>query len=334
MDNLTHTLTGIALGQAGLKRKTRYAMAALVIGSNLPDTDVVTAARGSISYLHYHRGLTHSLVGLTAFAALLAAGIVLFGRNTKAVRPGPPLNVKWLFLVCWIAVGCHVVMDYTNSYGVRPFLPWSGRWVALDIMPIVGPWILLCLILGLGVPAILRLVAEEEGAGSAGQRSEAVGAVLALGAIVLIWGIRGLAHYRADQMLEAHIYQGENPDRVAAFPTISNPFAWDGVVETRTAYFLLRADTLAAGAQVEDAEALPKLQPSPVLVAARAAPSMRIFLNFARFPWATVEKTEEGYHVSVRDLRFASPGLRRGGFVVQVDLDRNMRIQRQTFSFR
>ena len=39
MDNLTHSLIGAALGQAGLKRKTGLAMPALIIAANLPDID-------------------------------------------------------------------------------------------------------------------------------------------------------------------------------------------------------------------------------------------------------------------------------------------------------
>ena len=39
MDNLTHSLTGALIGQAGLKKKTGLAMPALIIGANLPDVD-------------------------------------------------------------------------------------------------------------------------------------------------------------------------------------------------------------------------------------------------------------------------------------------------------
>ena len=41
MDNLTHSLIGAVLGQAGLKRKTGLAMPALIIGANLPDVEEV-----------------------------------------------------------------------------------------------------------------------------------------------------------------------------------------------------------------------------------------------------------------------------------------------------
>ncbi|MGH9437505.1 MAG: hypothetical protein ACRD22_06305, partial [Terriglobia bacterium] len=179
-----------------------------------------------------------------------------------------------------------------------------------------------------------RLVAEEVGAGKSDESARTAGAVFALCAVALIWGIRGLAHHRAKQMLDAHVYNGEDPARLGAFPTFSNPFIWNGVVETHASYFLLQVDTLAAGVRVEDAEALPKPQPSPALATARAARSARIFLNFARFPWATVDKTGEGYRVRIRDLRFASSGSGRARFVVQVDLDRNLHIRKQTFTFR
>ena len=39
MDNLTHSLIGALLGQAGLKRRTGLAMPALIIGANIPDVD-------------------------------------------------------------------------------------------------------------------------------------------------------------------------------------------------------------------------------------------------------------------------------------------------------
>jgi inner membrane protein len=34
-------------------------------------------------------------------------------------------------------------MDWTNNYGLRPFLPWSGRWFYGDLVFIVDPYILL-----------------------------------------------------------------------------------------------------------------------------------------------------------------------------------------------
>ena len=40
LDNITHSLAGWALGQAGLKTKTRKGLAALILAANMPDIDV------------------------------------------------------------------------------------------------------------------------------------------------------------------------------------------------------------------------------------------------------------------------------------------------------
>ena len=61
MDPLTHTATGLLLSRAGLNRWTPLATPILILAANAPDIDVVTAAGGSLNYLHYHRHLTHSL---------------------------------------------------------------------------------------------------------------------------------------------------------------------------------------------------------------------------------------------------------------------------------
>jgi inner membrane protein len=75
MDNLTHTLTGVLLARAGLNRVAPRATLTLVLAVNAPDIDVVARWRGSLAYLHYHRGPTHSLAALPVLAALVA----LFG---------------------------------------------------------------------------------------------------------------------------------------------------------------------------------------------------------------------------------------------------------------
>ena len=41
MDNLCHTLVGAALAEAGLKRRSPYGTATLLISANLPDVDAL-----------------------------------------------------------------------------------------------------------------------------------------------------------------------------------------------------------------------------------------------------------------------------------------------------
>ena len=42
----------------------------------------------------------------------------------------------------------------------------------------------------------------------------------------------------------------------------------------------------------------------PALAAAMKTQAAKVFLDFARFPWAQVDESEEGYRVSLSDLRF------------------------------
>ncbi|MGH9406232.1 MAG: metal-dependent hydrolase [Terriglobia bacterium] len=334
MDNLTHTLTGIAIAQAGLKRKTRFAMLALIIASNLPDIDVAFAGRGTVGYLTHHRAITHSLLGLTVLSAILAAALYALGRRTQAKKSGPRLSMKWLFAVCWIGMAVHVLMDFTNAYGVRPFLPFSGRWYAWGIMPIVDFWLLFFLILGLCVPLVLGLITEEVG----GRRSSAgavrKGAIFALCALVALWGCRALSRHRAVTLLGAHTYGDENPDELGAFPTALNPFEWNGVAETDSAFYTLRVNSLASDLNLFAETVLRKPPPTPALAVAQKTEAARVFLNFARLPYAIVYSDASGFRVYIRDLRFVRPGTPSWNFVLETDLDPSLHVKQQSFHFQ
>jgi len=330
VDNITHTLTGVALSQAGLNRKTRFATLALVVGANLPDIDLVWAYGGSATYLKYHRGITHSLLGITVLAAVLGCLIYFLGRRATAKKNAPPLHARWLFFLCWIGTASHLLMDFTNQYGVRPFLPFSGRWYAWDIMFIYDPLLLALLALGLGVAAILRLVSEEVGAQRPAYRW---GAIFSLACLVLLWGVRDLAHRRVLGFLDSHTYGEENPVRLGAFPSPTNPFAWTGVVETESAYHVLPANALGSDVDAINTEVFRRPQPSPPLNAALKTRTGAIFAGFARFLWAEVYEDDDGSEVLLRDLRFFSPSSPNLGFVARIELDKDLRARSESFSF-
>ena len=318
------------MSHAGFNRKTRYATLALVIGANLPDADLITRLSGSSAYLKYHRGITHSILGVTVLAVLLFAFIRFLRGKAAPAKSGPEIDARWLFLACWTATASHLLLDFTNFYGVRPFLPFSGRWYAWDIMSIFDPLLTALLLAGFGVPALFRLVSEEVGAKKPGFRR---GAIFSLISMLLLWGVRDFAHRRVLNMLDSHAYHEENPRRLAAFPSPGNPFAWTGVVETDSAFSVLAADALDNDVDAEHPQVFHKPEPSPVLDAALRTPTAGIFSNFARFLWPEVEETDDGYNVSLRDLRFVSSAPSRRGFVVNIELDKNLCVRSEGFSF-
>ena len=91
MDNLTHTAVGLFLSRAGFKNYTPRATPILILAANIPDIDIVSAAGGSLNYLHYHRHWTHSLAALPLMALLAVAIVHLVGRK----------RVNWV--AAWIA---------------------------------------------------------------------------------------------------------------------------------------------------------------------------------------------------------------------------------------
>jgi len=328
MDNLTHTLTAIALGQTGLNRKTRFATLTLIVGANLPDLDIASAFWGSASYLEHHRGITHSLLGAAVLATLLGALAFLLGRRARPKDKAPRVNFRWLMLIAWIALASHVLLDFTNSYGLRPFLPFSGRWYAWDIEFIIDPLLLMLLAAGLLMPMVFRLVTEEVGAKKTGFRA---GAIFSLVAMAAMWGLRDTTHSRVLGYINGHTYGQENPLRAGAFPSPMNPFAWVGVVETDSAFHVLPANALASDVDAEQTMIFHKPDPSPALEAAKRTRSVQVLLDFARFPWASVDQTEDGYDVTVQDLRFVSPSQPRRSFVAEVKLDRKLNVLKESF---
>ena len=330
MDNVTHTLTAVALSHVGLNRKTRFATLALVVGANLPDVDLIWAHGGSATYLKHHRGITHSFLGITGLAALLACLMYFVGRRAAPKKNVPRLDPRWLFFLCWIGTASHLLLDFTNQYGVRPFLPFSGRWYAWDIMFIYDPLLLALLVMGLGVPAILRLASEEVGAERPTYRW---GAIFSLGCLVLLWGVRDLAHRRVLGFLDSHTYGAENPVRLGAFPSPANPFSWTGVVETESAYHVLPANALDSDVDATNTEVFRRPQPSPALDAALKTRTGAIFASFARFLWAEVYENDDGSEVLLRDLRFYSPSSPSPGFVARIELDKDLRARSESFSF-
>jgi inner membrane protein len=147
MENLAHTLLGLTLAKAGLERATPLATTALVISSNLPDIDVITGTGGTISYLNHHRGFTHSLVGLALLSLVLTLTLVWVDRKFR-LRRDPfrrPLRPVMVFAISYLGGLGHILMDFTNNYGVRPLIPFSDQWFYGDIIFVVDPWIWLIL---------------------------------------------------------------------------------------------------------------------------------------------------------------------------------------------
>lgn len=146
MDNLTHSLVGAVLGQAGLKRTTGLAMPALIIGANLPDVDAACFfwLEGT-EHLAFRRGITHGPPALLLLPLILAGLLCGWDRwqTNRGKRPEGRLPVRfgWLFAMAFIGCLTHPAMDWLNVYGIRLLEPFSSEWFYGDTLFIIDPWL-------------------------------------------------------------------------------------------------------------------------------------------------------------------------------------------------
>ena len=101
-----------------------------------------------------------------------------------------------LFFYACLAGLSHILLDFTNNYGVRPFWPFSEKWYSWDIVFIFEPIMFGFLLLGLVVPSLFSLIDKEIGARHRGPKGR-VAAIAALAGVVLLWGLRDYEHRRA-----------------------------------------------------------------------------------------------------------------------------------------
>ncbi len=145
MDNLTHTLVGAVIGQAGLKRKTGLAMPALLIGANIPDVDVGCFVwLDGLEHLAFRRGITHGPPAMLLLPLVLAGTLWWFDRwqGRRGTRPEGrlPVRFSWLYALAFISCLSHPALDWLNNYGVRLLEPFSSRWFYGDTLFIADPW--------------------------------------------------------------------------------------------------------------------------------------------------------------------------------------------------
>jgi len=345
LEPVTHFLTGACLGRAGLNRKTALATLTLTLAAEAPDLDVIGRFWGPAVGFGHHRGFTHSFLGVPLDAAVVVAFVYLVWRLRGRKTKDPNLPPRWgvLFFYACLAGISHILLDFTNNYGVRPFWPFSEKWYSWDIVFIVEPVMLALLTLGLIVPSVFSLIDKELGARSRGPRGR-VPATLALIGVVLMWGLRDYEHRRAVNALEARTYKGVDPLRVSAYPRWANPFHWDGVVETPAFFTLAPVDSL--GPEVDPEERMDiryKPEETPITLAAKKSYAGRVFLDWAQYPITETEVLEppdEGYIVHFQDLRYVqvpsafsrSDGRRVLG--VGVKLDKDLRVVGDVYETR
>ncbi len=321
MDNLTHSLVGLFLARAGFRRATPAATAILVVAANAPDIDVISWFWGRPTWLHWHRNITHSLLGAPVMALATVALIALLSR--KKVRWWPA------FLIALLAVASHLLLDLTNVYGVRLLLPFSGHWSHFDIAPVLDFTIWAIMLVGIVAPALSRLVGSEIGE-PAPDKGKAGWAVTALLLLTVYYYSRSVFHERAVNIVDSHLYNKLAPRRTGAFPT-ANPVVWRGMAELSYGYADVPVD-LRTTFHATDAVSYYKPVRTPAMQAAMATYPFQMLLEFVQYPLWVIEPTLDqngDLRVSLIDLRFGTP--QQSGFAATAIVSPANRVVESSF---
>jgi inner membrane protein len=294
VDNVCHTLVGAALGEAGLKARTRFGSAALMIAANIPDVDVLSFAADT-SPVAFRRGWTHGIAAQIALPILVTGVFWLLHRcQPRRADGSPPLHAGWLLSLTYVGVYSHVFLDYLNNYGVRLLTPFDWRWYYGDAVFIVDPW--LWLVLGAGVWLARRRHAPNWSRSAVVIASIYIAAMLSSARVA-----RGIVD---TEWTEAH---GARPAALMVGPRFVSPLTREVIVDAGDHY---ERGTFSWPSTLEwSQELIPKNAERPEVVAARDDPGVRALLVWSRFPFWTLEPVEGGTRVTLIDARFMVRGM-------------------------
>lgn len=340
MEPLTHFLTGACIGRSGFNRKTAYATLVGVLAAEAADLDVIWGLAGPVEGLKHHRGITHSFVGAPVVAGVVVGAVWLLYRwregrllhqanvpnQDRKSRPQQPVRWRWLYLTALIAALSHILLDWTNNYGIRPFLPFNGRWYEGSIVFIVEPVLWALFFVALVLPWIFGLADREIGARRKPFRGRGW-AIFALAGMVTLWCWRWAEHAHARELLDNLQVTSEPVRRVSLEPYPINPFRWHAILETADFYQTAEINTWTGSIDSDpQQDVLYKPTVTPAVEAARQTFLGQIYLDWGM--WAVVRDVGQepvpamkppqlppGRHwttIEFTDLRFDYPFLGTG----------------------
>ena len=291
MDNVCHTLVGAAMAEVGLKRHSAYASATLMIAANIPDLDVLVFATDTPG-IEFRRGWTHGVVGQAILPIALTLAVTAWAhwRRRPESAGGTPVRPWRLLGLSYLALYSHLLLDFLNNYGVRLLAPVEWRWFYGDAVFIVDPW--LWLMLGAGVWAARRKRIPQPAALALG---------IAAGYVVVMLGSAAIS--REEVIREWRASRGYDPSALMVGPVPVSPFSHEVIIDAGDHYETGTYRFWSPRLRIDPAR-VPKNEHAPEVAAARAAPAIRSFLVWSRFPVWEVRRTGAGALVTVGDMRF------------------------------
>ncbi len=337
MDPFAHTLLGTALARSPIGRRQGLDTAALIIGANLPDLDVVAHFVSRDASLQYRRGWSHGLLALVILPLLLWLGLLAWRRIRGSSGP----SAIRLLSLSTLAVASHPLLDWLNTYGVRLLFPLEPDWYYGDKLFIMDPWLWLLLggatvlsrprlpernwialailfsipmvllpgalipmaprvifALGLLAISVLRLRTRQEKARPAWALAGVVLAMLYIAAL-------SMANELARGLLESEL-SGQGQEVLLVGPLPADPLSWDVLIGDGKSYQWGKSSWATGYRFEKKGDIAIGPESHSAVIEARRSPSVRGFVGWLRFPfYELVERKGGGWQVYMMDARYA-----------------------------
>lgn len=298
MDPVTHALSGMLLHRFGFKRKA--ALFVLIFSAVAPDLDYVTRIWGVDVFLRYHRGITHGILALVVFPAIMA---FIFRKRC---------GFFYCYSLSFLAYALHLFMDLTNQYGTRIFSPFDWSQYSLDLTFIIDPYITIGLLLSVIF-------------GGLNKKKSAIIAICT--AVLFIGYVGGRAYLQKETRkflktkVDANIYK--------VYPLPNDFLRWW--------FIAISADEVRAGfvdlftkkVCIHDGY---KINFNDTAIAeSKKNRVVQNFLYFARHPYAEVNRLDNKTIVTWKELSYSF--LSGDRFVAKVVMDENEKVNEAYFKF-
>jgi inner membrane protein len=253
-----------------------------------------------------------------------------------------PVRWGWLYLTALIAALSHLLLDWTNNYGVRPFFPFNPRWYAGSFVFIAEPVLWGLFFLAFAMPWLFGLADREIGAKKKPFRGQGW-AIFALVGMVCLWCWRWGERAQGLVLLGNTQLASEPVTRMTLEPYPVNPYRWHAILETKDFYQTAEVNSRTGEIDSDsNQDVMYKPADTPAVEAAKQTELGRVYLDWGTWAvvrdlgpvevaamkppdlppqrhWTTVEFSDLRFHYQFLPTQNATGRSTLGGWVYIVD---------------
>ncbi len=206
MDPLTHGVIGLGVSAlSGVPVGLNSITIGAVLGAMSPDIDIVVKYWGDYKYLKHHRGPTHSIFALVGLSLVIATGLFFIFKDYNFLR-----------ILLWTFLGSlsHTFFDGLNSYGVRPFMPFTKKKYLANVLMLYDPFLMILSLVLVFIPAV-----------------QTVKIIIAISAVAVYILLRLITRDRVYRHILREYKLNALTDELHLLPDLMNFFKWDFIIK-------------------------------------------------------------------------------------------------------